>query len=103
MIPSTTRLSFIDQATDRRAAGAISEATHSLFVRHLRRGDLDVSDWHTCADLANTGALTHHQARVAAAQLVAVGLLDRRVRTRRRRGDQQTVQYRLPAAEGTDQ
>ncbi|RSS95060.1 hypothetical protein EF903_05310 [Streptomyces sp. WAC05292] len=104
MIPSDTRLTLIDQATDHRAEGDISEATHSLFVRHLRRDDIDVRDWHRCGDLAKTGALTHHQARIAAGQLVAAGLLDRRVLTRRRRGDRQYVEYRLPlAAEGGTQ
>ncbi|MFI9052506.1 hypothetical protein [Streptomyces sp. NPDC053427] len=94
MIPSVTRLRLIDQATD-QLGGSVNPATLCLFVRHLRRGDLDVSDWHRCADLATSGALTHHQARAAAHQLVTAGLLDRRVVPRRRRGDKQRVEYRL--------
>ncbi|KIF04165.1 hypothetical protein PL81_20365 [Streptomyces sp. RSD-27] len=94
MIPSDTRLALIDQATD-LVGDAISPTTYLLCVRHLRRRDIDVRDWHRCADLAATGRLTHHQARKAAGQLVAAGLLERRVHYRRRRGDKQYVEYRL--------
>lgn len=94
MIPSATRLRLIDQATD-QLGDSVSPACLSLFVRHLRRGDLDVSDWHCCADIAKTGALTHHQARAFAHQLVTARLLERRVVPRRRRGDKQLVEYRL--------
>ncbi|MFB6505596.1 hypothetical protein ACFC07_22105 [Streptomyces sp. NPDC056099] len=104
MIPSDTRLRLIDQATD-QLGGSVSPASLCLFVRHLRRGDLDVSDWHRCDDIAKTGALTHHQARAVAHQLVTAGLLDRRVVPRRRRGDKQHVEYRLnlPQKQGVSQ
>jgi hypothetical protein len=94
VIPSATRLRLIDQATD-QLGGSVSPASLSVFVRHLRRGDLDVSDWHCCDDIAKTGTLTHHQARAVAHQLVTAGLFDRRVVPRRRRGDKQRVEYRL--------
>jgi hypothetical protein len=94
VIPSATRLRLIDEATD-QLGGSVSPATLCLFVRHLRRGDLDVSEWHRCDDIAQSGALTHHQARAVAHQLVTAGLLDRRVVPRRRRGDKQRVEYRL--------
>ncbi|MGW7090125.1 hypothetical protein ACWGH2_42450 [Streptomyces sp. NPDC054871] len=93
MIPSTTRLRLIDQATD-HLGGGVSPATLGLFVRHLRRGDLNIRDWHLCDDIAQTGALTHHQARSVAHQLVTAGLLDRRV-VPRRAGTKHHVEYRL--------
>ncbi|MEU6632803.1 hypothetical protein ACFWRZ_09240 [Streptomyces rubiginosohelvolus] len=94
MIPSTIRLRLIDQATD-QLGERISPVTLCLFVRHLRRPDLDLCDWHRCDDIATSGAMTHHQARSAVHQLVTVGLLDRRVVARRHRGDRQRVEYRL--------
>ncbi|MFD0352992.1 hypothetical protein ACFVHW_04470 [Streptomyces sp. NPDC127110] len=103
MIPSDTRLALMDRASDLLSAKQISVATHSLFIRHVRRHDIDVREWHSCADLAATGSLTHHQARSAAGQLVAAALLDRRVHTRRGRGDKQVVKYRLLLAEGAGQ
>ncbi|MFD4933441.1 hypothetical protein [Streptomyces virginiae] len=100
MIPSDTRLALIDRATDLLGDAQISPKTYLLCIKHLRRQDLDVRDWHRCADLAVTGALTHHQARLAASQLVATGLLERRVHHRRRRGDKQFVEYRLTLPAG---
>ncbi|MFD7764090.1 hypothetical protein [Streptomyces microflavus] len=101
MIPSGIRLRLIDQATDQLGA-PISPATLSVFVRHLRRHDLDVCEWHRCDDIATSGALTHHQARSAVHQLVSGGLLDRRVVPRRRRGDRQHVEYRLVLPQGQE-
>lgn len=101
MIPSDTRLALIDRATDMLGDGhspaTLSPVTLSLFVRHLRRDDIDVLDWHRCADIAVSGTLTHHQARTAAGQLVRCGLLERDVVKRRlRRQDSRYTVYRLP-------
>lgn len=95
MLASHLRLRLIDQATD-SLGDPISPATLCLFVRHLRRTDLNVCDWHRCDDLAASGACTHHQARNAAAQLVRCGLLERRSVGRRLRGsDNRYTAYRL--------
>ena len=101
MIPSDTRLALIDRATDILGDGLISQTTYLLCVRHLRRQDIDVRDWHRCADIAAAGSLTHHQARKAAGQLVAAGMFDRRVQYRRRRGEGQYVEYRLSTSTGS--
>ncbi|MGW0562972.1 hypothetical protein ACWDZ4_20690 [Streptomyces sp. NPDC003016] len=98
MIPSDTRLALIDHATD-MLGDRLSPATLSLFVRHLRRMDIDLYDWHRCADIAASGPLTHHQARTAAGQLVRCGLLERDVVQHRvRRQDSRYTVYRLPPA-----
>jgi hypothetical protein len=95
VLASDLRLRLIDQATD-RLGDQISPATLGLFVRHLRRTDLNVSEWHRCADLAASGSCTHHQARTAATQLVQCGLLERQVVARRVRGrDGRYTAYRL--------
>ncbi|MFB8025899.1 MULTISPECIES: hypothetical protein [unclassified Streptomyces] len=96
MIPSDTRLALIDRATDLLGTQQLNPATHSLLVRHLRRDDIDVREWHRCSDIARSGNLTHHQARAAAARLVAVGLLDRNTVYRRRHGEGVYVVYRVP-------
>lgn len=98
MIPSDTRLALIDRATDRARAEALSPTTFTAFVRHLRRSDLDVRDWHRCADFAASAGMSHHQARNAVNQLVHAGLLDRDVVLRRRRQDAQYTVYRLAPA-----
>jgi hypothetical protein len=100
VIPRDIRLTLIDRATDLLDAKKVTETTYSLFIRHLRRQDIDIRDWHRCADIAASGALTHHQARKAAGQLVAAAILDRRVHHRRHRGDKQYVEYRLSQSEG---
>lgn len=107
VLASDLRLRLIDQATD-LLGDRLSPATLCLFVRHLRRTDLNVGDWHRCDDLAASGSCTHHQARAAAAQLVRGGLLERRSVGRRLRGsDNRYTAYRimLPAndQEGTEQ
>jgi hypothetical protein len=79
-------LRLIDQATD-RLGNQFSQTTLALYVRHLRRTDLDVTEWHRCADLAESGPCSHHQARVVAAQLVRAGLLERTPIARRVLGD----------------
>ncbi|MEU0857434.1 hypothetical protein ABZ352_18620 [Streptomyces griseofuscus] len=99
MIPSETRLALIDRATDLVGAPGLSPATLTAFIRHLRRGDLDVSDWHRCDDLAASGRMTHHQARTAVAQLVQAGLMERDVVPRRvERRDRRYTAYRLTQA-----
>jgi hypothetical protein len=95
VISPDLRLRLIDQATDQLGA-ELSQATLALYVRHLRRTDLDVTEWHRCADLAESGQCSHHQARVAAAQLVRAGLLERTNVPRRVRGqDGRYTAYRL--------
>lgn len=108
MIPSDTRLALIDQATDKadESPDELSPDTLTAFVRHLRRSDLDVRDWHRCDDFAASAGMTHHQARRAVGQLVRAGLLDREVVPRRVRGqDGRYTVYRLSstAMEGTGQ
>ncbi|AXI91410.1 hypothetical protein SAM9427_37220 (plasmid) [Streptomyces sp. ETH9427] len=95
MLSSTLRLRLIDQATD-RLGDQLSNASLALFLRHLRRTDIDATDWQRCAVLAMSGACSHHQARAAAAQLVRSGLLERRVVARRVRGsDGRYTAYRI--------
>jgi hypothetical protein len=105
VIPSSTRLALIDRATN--LGDRISPPALMVFLRHLRRADLNVCDWHRCADLADSGAITHHQARTVAAQLVRGGLLERRVVPRRLPGGQdgRYTAYRLilPGQEGAAQ
>ncbi|MER6232564.1 hypothetical protein ACFUC2_05210 [[Kitasatospora] papulosa] len=110
MISSDTRLALIDKATDTAALEAddqgISAATLTAFVRHLRRSDLDVREWHRCDEFAASAGMTHHQARRAVGQLVRAGLLDRDIVPRRvRRQDGRYTVYRVsPAAmEGAGQ
>ncbi|MET9528137.1 hypothetical protein [Streptomyces coeruleorubidus] len=99
MIPSDTRLALIDKATDVTDAGKLSPATLTAFVRHLRRDDLDVREWHRCDDFATSAGITHHQARTAVGQLVRAGLLDRDVVPRRvRRQDGRYTVYRLASS-----
>lgn len=96
MIPSATRLVLIDRATDLVGARRLSPTVLTAFVRHLRRSDLDVRDWHRCEDLAASAAMSHHQARSALAQLVSVGLLERTVVPRRiNQQDRRYTTYRV--------
>lgn len=96
MISSDTRLALIDQATDMAGTGKLSPTTLTAFVRHLRRLDLDVREWHRCDELAASAGMTHHQARTAVGQLVRAGLLERDVVARRvRRQDGRYTVYRL--------
>ncbi|MBV1940784.1 hypothetical protein KUF83_30075 [Streptomyces sp. BV286] len=105
MISDFLRLSLLDRATDLvhgpdtpavERAYRIAPATLFLLAQHLRRTDIDHHDWQSCTTLAESGSLTHHQARIAAAQLVKVGLLERTVLPRRiRRQDSRYTVYRL--------
>ncbi|MFC8537959.1 hypothetical protein ACLQ2N_33115 [Streptomyces sp. DT224] len=101
MISSDTRLALIEQAADK-----VSPVTLAAFVRHLRRSDLDLRQWHRCGDLAASAGMTHHEARAAVAQLVRTGLMERDIVARRidRQSDRYTV-YRLSPTvmEGADQ
>ncbi|MEU9925039.1 hypothetical protein AB0H51_27790 [Streptomyces griseoluteus] len=100
VLSSHLRLLLIDQATD-RLDNPLSYTGLCLFVRHLRRTDLDLTTWHRCSDLAKSGECSHHQARVYASQLVDSGLLERTWVARRVRGsDARYAAYRLvlPAA-----
>lgn len=102
VISPELRLQLMDMAID-RLDDPLSFAGLGLFVRHLRRTDLDPTQWHRCADLAASGECSHHQARVYASQLVASGLLERTWVARRVRGnDGRYTAYRLvlPAQEG---
>ncbi|MER7937819.1 MULTISPECIES: hypothetical protein [unclassified Streptomyces] len=95
MLSPDLRLRLIDGATD-RLGEPLSQASFCLYLRHLRRADLDPAAWHRCSDLATSGACSHHQARAVAAQLVASGLLERRTFGRRTRGaDHRYTAYRL--------
>ncbi|MBG7704900.1 hypothetical protein HCJ76_44265 [Streptomyces sp. MC1] len=95
MLSSDLRLLLIDQATD-RLGDPLSKAALALFLRHLRRPDLDHSQWHRCDELAASGACTHHQARAAAGQLVRCGLLERQSFGHLTRGsDRRYTAYRL--------
>ncbi|MER5482626.1 hypothetical protein ABT024_05330 [Streptomyces sp. NPDC002812] len=99
MISSTTRQALLDRATI-EPDDRISPATFKLFARHLRRTDIDLSTWHMCADIADSGPLTHHQARAAASQLVQCGLMERTVVARRvRKQDARYTAYRLSGIE----
>lgn len=107
MISSDTRLELIDQATDVAGAGKLSPETLTAFVRHLRRRDLDVRDWHRCGDFAASAGFTHHQARTALTQLVRASLVERDVvKHRVGRQDARYTVYRLAprgAEEGAGQ
>lgn len=92
----------MDKAID-RLADPLSFTGLGVFVRHLRRTDLDLTEWFRCSDLADSGECSHHQARVYASQLVDAGLLERTWVARRVRGrDSRYTAYRLvlPAQEG---
>jgi hypothetical protein len=96
VIPSDIRLELIDRATDKAGDGKLRDATVTAFVRHLRRSDLDVCEWHRCAEFATSAGMTHHQARTAVGQLVREGLLERDVVARRvRRQDGRYTVYRV--------
>ncbi|MEU1221264.1 hypothetical protein [Streptomyces microflavus] len=100
MIPSTTRLELIDRATDLVGDRRLTPTVLTAFVRHLRRSDLDVHNWHHCDDIATSASMSPHQARSALTQLVAAGLLERTVVPRRINGqDRRLVAYRLPREE----
>ncbi len=102
MISSTTRQALLDRAAA-EPDDRLHPATFKLLARHLGRADIDVREWHTCADVAASGPITHHQARRAAGQLVRCGLLERSVVARRIRGqDARYTAYRL-AAEANDE
>ncbi|WP_030372359.1 hypothetical protein [Streptomyces rimosus] len=107
MIPSDTRLALIDQATDLVGARRISPTVLTAFVRHLRRRDLDVCDWHHTDDFAASAGMTHHQARSALTLLVRTGLVERTAQPRRiDRQDRRLISYRLAphdAQEGAGQ
>ncbi|MEU5181170.1 hypothetical protein AB0G49_14070 [Streptomyces longwoodensis] len=101
MLSPDLRLRLIDQATE-RLGHDLSQASLCLFVRHLRRTDLNHEQWHRCSDLATSGACSHHRARAAAAELVNAGLLERQY-ARRFPGAKRThTAYRLllPDREG---
>jgi hypothetical protein len=102
VISPELRLQLMDMAID-RLDDPLSYAGLGLFVRHLRRSDLDPTQWHRCADLADSGVCSHHQARAYASQLVEAGLLERKWVARRVRGnDGRYTAYRLvmPVQEG---
>ncbi|MEU7228952.1 FaeA/PapI family transcriptional regulator [Streptomyces chrestomyceticus] len=107
MIPSDTRLALIDRATDLVGSHRISPTVLTAFVRHLRRCDLDVREWHLTDDFAASAGMTHYQARPALAQLVHTGLVERTAIQRRiNRQDRRLIAYRLAphdAQEGAGQ